>query len=383
MQGTTMNWQGAVVKNRSVSLNAKALALAALVSISAGGFALAADLPTKAAPTPTPKASPFFFVNDTSVSFTWFPSATDPGVAGSAGSVLGGVVGTHSLLDRYDFSIDHFDVWEYGTNLIHLDYNMYSDNDPILGVPHAQGDNEFDGFFRSTLGLNELTHSKAFSNPLFTDLGIEFGGFVDIQSNYLSANTKQYDIGVNINLNLPGTVLLGVLAQKEYAHNNFDNCGNVSFGVASNGACNAGFGGPYNGDRYFHWTPKLELFVSEPLKFLPWPVTFIDVTNVTFPKGTGISSGNTNALAFPLTAAGVAAQLANEETKVEVFQDARLTLDASKVFWSKPGIWDTYIGYRYWYNKFGTDHNAPLFSQIAPSTSIESSAYIGTTYHFK
>ncbi len=42
-----------------------------------------------------------------------------------------------------------------------------------------------------------------------------------------------------------------------------------------------------------------------------------------------------------------------------------------------------YVGYRYWYNKFGTDHNAVVFSQFAPGTSIESTAYIGTTFHFK
>ena len=73
----------------------------------------------------------------------------------------------------------------------------------------------------------------------------------------------------------------------------------------------------------------------------------------------------------------------NNETKTEVFEDARLTLDASKVFWAKPGIWDAYVGYRYWYNKFGTNHNAALFAPCAPGTSIESTAYVGTTYHFK
>jgi hypothetical protein len=67
----------------------------------------------------------------------------------------------------------------------------------------------------------------------------------------------------------------------------------------------------------------------------------------------------------------------------EVFEDNRLVLDASKLAWGKAGIWDLYVGYRYWYNKFGTDHNAPLFASIAPGTSVESTAYVGTTYHFK
>jgi hypothetical protein len=360
---------------------AKAVAFAAFVTAAAGASAYAADLPMKSPPPPKPV--PFFFVNDTSVSFTYFPSATDPGVAGNSGTVAGGTPGQKNILNRYDFSLDHFDVWEYGTNLIHLDYNMYSDSDPVLGMNGAQGSREFDGFFRSTFGLNELTHSKMFSSFLFTDVGIEVGAFADIQDNYLSAQTNQYDVGLNFNLNLPGTVLVAILAQKEYAHNSFDACSVF----AALGPCNPGTGGPYDGDRYFKWTPKIETFISEPLKFLPdtLPVTFINIADVTFPKGTGISNSNTAALVGSGVGPTFAAQLANEETKTELFEDARLSLDTSKVFWGKPGIWDTYVGYRYWYNKFGTDHNAPLFTAPlgAPATSIESSVYVGTTYHFK
>ena len=54
------------------------------------------------------------------------------------------------------------------------------------------------------------------------------------------------------------------------------------------------------------------------------------------------------------------------ETKTEVFEDTRLSLDASKVFWGKPGIWDIYGGYRYWYNKFGTNHSDWLFATLRP-----------------
>jgi hypothetical protein len=34
-------------------------------------------------------------------------------------------------------------------------------------------------------------------------------------------------------------------------------------------------------------------------------------------------------------------------------------------------------------NKFGTNQNAALFSVAAPGTSVESTVYLGTTYHFK
>lgn len=373
-----MKRQGAIVKTNSLKSTAKAFAFAALVAAAAGGSAYAADLPMKSPPPPKPV--PFFFVNDTSVSFTWFPNATDPGVPGSTGSVVGGVAGQTNTIARYAFSMDHFDVWEYGTNLIHLDYNMYGNQDPVQGQALAQGVDEFDGFFRSTLGFNELTHSKMFSNFLFTDVGLELGGFADVETNFLAADTKQYDIGLNFNLNLPGTVLVSFMMQKEYAHNNFDSCNDFS---TLAGSC-PGTVTVFSGDRYFKWAPHIETFISEPLKFLPdsLPVTFINVANITFPKGTGVSTANTVALGGP-TAAGQLAQLRNEETKTELFEDARLSLDTSKMFWGKPGIWDTYVGYRYWYNKFGTDHNAPLFSIVAPQTSIESTVYVGTTYHFK
>jgi hypothetical protein len=368
-----MNRQGALVKQKSLILNAKAAVLAAILAASAGGYAHAADMPVKAMPPAKPV--PFFFVNDTSVSFTWFPSATDPGNSGNGRIVGGGTPGLKMTENRYAFSLDHFDVWEYGTNLIHMDYNIYDTADPVQGQPGAQGADEFDGFFRSTFGFNELTHSKMFSNLIFTDVGLELGAFADVETNFLAADTKQYDIGLNFNMNLPGTVLVGILAQKEYAHNNFDACGPGGFGVANNGAC-VPAAPAFDGDRYFKWAPKLETFISEPLKFLPWPVTFINVANITFPKGTGISQANTNAL-------GGGTNILNEETKTELFEDARLSLDAGKLIWGKPGIWDGYVGYRYWYNKFGTDHNAPLFAQIAPDSSVESSVYLGTTYHFK
>ena len=61
----------------------------------------------------------------------------------------------------------------------------------------------------------------------------------------------------------------------------------------------------------------------------------------------------------------------------------------------KSQVWEAYIGDRYWYNKFGTDHSSGLYNIFGcsvpsgigfgctPGTSIESTAYIGTTYHFK
>ncbi len=162
---------------------------------------------------------------------------------------------------------------------------------------------------------------------------------------------------------MPGTVNFSILAYKEWNNNNF-----------------WAIPGEFSGDREFQWIPRLELLISEPLTFLPWPISWRSFTGVNFPKGTGISQSHLNALC-----AGACAgpNPFNAFSKTEVFEDNRLVLDATKLWWGKAGIWDLYVGYRYWYNKFGTDHNAPLFASIAPGTSVESTAYVGTTYHFK
>jgi len=374
------------MSNRGTKRHAKSVALAVALATGTLGSAFAADMPIKAgtgggaAAVPT---IPFFFVNDTSVSFTYFPYSTDPGVSGSSATVPGGVFGEGNRFGRYQGSIDHFDVWQYGTNLIHVEFNQYGNQDPSLGIPGAQGSREFFGFAYSTLGFNELTNSKAFASWFTKDISLLYGGVAGVQDDWLDEHTTQGVAGLQATLNLPGVVNVGVTAYKEFTRNNFDSCyatgtGGPFFGVGYTGACNVG--GPYSGNRNFEWTWKVFTYISEPLSFLPssLPVTWINILNITGPKGTGISTGNLAA------ACGLTVNcLADTETKVEVFEDARLSLDASKVFWGKPGIWDTYVGYRYWYNKFGTDHTAFLFSQVAPGTSIENTAYMGTTYHFK
>jgi hypothetical protein len=369
-----------VIDGTGRSTGAKSVVLAAAVTVAAIGYASAADMPVKAPP-PAP-APPFFIVNDTSISFTYYADATDPGVSGGSGSVPGGNFGQGNTFARYQGSLDHFDVWQYGTNLIHAEFDQYGPQDPNGGVPGAAGSREFFGFAQSTLGWNELTNSKTFSNPITKDISFMFRITGGVQSDYLAEQTTQYAPGLMFDLNLPGVVEVGVTAYKEFTHNSFLACGpGGGYGVEIGGLCAAPFAADtFSGDRDFEWTWKVFTFISEPLTFLPpsLPLTWINILNITGPKGTGFSTANV------VAACGATANcLADTETKVEVFEDTRLSLDTSKVFWGKPGIWDTYVGYRYWYNKFGTDHSAFLFSQVAPGTSIESTAYVGTTYHFK
>jgi len=366
------------MNNKGTKGHAKLVALAAALAAGTVGYAHAADMPAKAVP-----AVPFFFVNDTSVSSTYFFNATDPGVSGGSGVIPGGIAGAGNTMYRAQASIDHFDVWKYGTNLIHAEFNQYGDSDPAQGIPGSWGSREFYGFWEGTLGLNEISGTKAFSTLLTKDVSLMLDLRGGVQNNFLAEETTQIAPGLQFALNLPGVVNVGIAAYKEWSYNTFNACGPPGFGDAQSpaaglggGACALGLG-PFSGDRNFEWAWKLFTFISEPIPGTP--VTFINILNVTGPKGTGISAANCLAIGC----FGAVGGLNNNETKTEVFEDARLSLDASKVFWGKPGIWDTYVGYRYWYNKFGTNHEAALFSVVAPGTSIESTAYVGTTYHFK
>jgi hypothetical protein len=350
----------------STRSNLLTVSAAAVAAFAWAGSAIAADLAVKA-PAPAAPELPFFIVNDNSVSFTWAPSATDPGV----GSVT---TGTNAAFNKYTGEFTHFDAWQYGTNLLDLNYIKSDRNNPVGDHTGSTGAVEYFALWRSTLGLNQLTHSKMFSNFLFKNVEAEVGGNFNTENDGVSPTLQAYVFGPKFELNLPGRVELAVLAYKEYNHNSYMGSG------APNGPPVPGF----SGDRDFKWAPRLELDVAEPLPFVPWPVTFINHTAVTFPKGTGISEANLAAICAVGQGFGCAqSNAAAAFSKTEVRTDSRLSLDASKLWFNKPGIWDMYVGYRYWYNKFGTDHNSLLFSVGSPGSSIESTAYLGMTYHFK
>jgi hypothetical protein len=387
---------GDVMRQNNFLSKAKATLLGAAIAVSLGGLAHAADMPTKAPALPPPKPVPFFFVNDTSVSFTWYFASTDPGVAGGSNIVPGGNGGTGNTFWRGQGSLDHFNIWEYGSTLIHLEVDQYSSKDPIQGQPGSAGSREFYGFAQETLSWNALSHTKTFQTLFTNDIGWLFRITAGTENNFLAEETTQYDLGVNVDFALPkilgSSMQVGIAAHKEFTHNEFDACGPGGFGVASGGASGSCVGpGAFSGNRDFAWTWRLIEFNAVPLGGLlgEWaePARIVNVFSLIGPKGTGISQANCLALGC----FGALGAFNNNETKTEIFEDVRLSVDTSKIFWGKPGIWDTYVGYRYWANKFGTNRNACLFAGCtafggpagAPGTSVESTAYVGTTYHFK
>jgi hypothetical protein len=96
------------------------LALAAILAAAAAGSAGAADLPAKAAPKKVVE-TPYFLVNENSVSYHYEFTATNPG-AGQTPKHVG--------------TFSHFDVWAYGTNFFNLDWlKATSTNTPSNPCP--------------------------------------------------------------------------------------------------------------------------------------------------------------------------------------------------------------------------------------------------------
>ena len=151
-------------------------------------------------------AAPFFLVNDNSVSFTYFPGSTDPGIYGA------------TYNPRYQFDLTHFDVNRWGTNFIDFNFQQYGKKDPVVSMYGAYGSQEADALVRNTLSGNAFLGKGFFSNYVTKDISLAYGGLFVVVDNLLAPQTHQYDIGVQFSLNLPGTVNFSVYAQKETHH---------------------------------------------------------------------------------------------------------------------------------------------------------------------
>jgi hypothetical protein len=134
---------------------------------------LVQPMPTKAPKEPPP----LFIVNDNIVGYYYVPTATNPGAGQTPKHVA---------------FFSHFDVWTYGTNYFNVEYlKATNGRAPPFGTPAAPCDQngpldppgsqrcpgytEIYGFFRSTLGWNQLSGTKAFAIGPLTNIEFAFG----------------------------------------------------------------------------------------------------------------------------------------------------------------------------------------------------------------
>src|SRR5882757_2494497 len=179
---------------RSKAIAAAALSLAILAPAS---FARAADMPVKAV---KPIVDvPFFFVIDDRVTFSYIPTAAQPGMFTVNPN---GTINSKTAKQVYSFT--HFDAWAYGTNFFTISLFKSDHNDPAAPCTNAgqitdplngfltvgancAGASEIYGLFRSTFGFNEIFNTKVFSIGPLHNVSLEVGMDANTENRYFGA----------------------------------------------------------------------------------------------------------------------------------------------------------------------------------------------------
>ena len=144
----------------------------------------------------TPELPPVFTVNNNIVGYYYLPTATNPGAGQTPKNAL---------------SFSHFDVWNYGTNFVNVEWlKATNGRAPPFGTPAAPCDQhgpldppgssrcpgymDIYGFFRSTFGWNQIFNTKAFSVGPLTNVEFIVGGDFNTD-NTTEASAKRAILG--------------------------------------------------------------------------------------------------------------------------------------------------------------------------------------------
>lgn len=331
------------MRDRGITMSAKSIMLAAVFATAAAGLGHAADLPKKAPP-PAAPPTPFFLVNENSLTYSYAFTATNPGAGTTPKSVV---------------TFSHFDVWQYGTNFFNIEWlkahngaNPYPaanpgtpaapcDTFPPTVVSTCPGYSEIYGFIRSTLGWNQLTKSKMFSVGPLTNISFVGGVDVNVDNTTLGSAKRSIQGGLQFDVALPykGSIQASINAYKEWQHDGFASA--FPFQAFPNPS----------GNVDFDTTWAVEVLYVQPLTFMPSniPLTFSSFLLIHGPKGCGEPCGTAN----PATSGPGLTRT------TEYLTQQKLTLDVGAMLGNKPGMFSVFGAYRWWKNKFGIDPNQP------------------------
>jgi hypothetical protein len=329
--------------------------LAAAFAAATVGYAHAADMPVKVTKPPPPP--PLFFVNENSLSYSYQFTATNPGAGKTGKNVL---------------NYTHFDVWQYGTNFLTIDYLKAVNGNPAFpfgsGTPSSpcdgstqftfpascSGYTEIYGLFRSTFGWNQISNSKMFAVGPLTNIEFEVGADGNLDNTSLASTKRDVVAGVQFDFMAPykGFLNVSVMAYKEWQHDGFA----------------ALFGGPVNpgGQVSFDPTWDVEIVYNQPLGFLPpsIPLTFSELVFIHGPKGCGEPCS------------------VGLKRTTEYFTQEKLSLDVGQMVSGKPNLFSVWGAYRWWDNKFGIDPNQTFGGFPKVPYTTESTWIAGATVTF-
>jgi hypothetical protein len=253
-------------------------------------------------------------------------------------------------------SLTHFDEWRYGTNFVNIDFLLSDSRDPQYpwggpgfllpadGSGIGSGALEVFGTYRGTLSFNKLTGTETFHVGPLRDLSLYVGGDANTKNTAFDPRQRDIVAGLQLAFDVPGFFNVAAAFYKEWNHN-----GLVPL-----------LGNPPGTSEYvsFKGTATIEMQYMQPLAFTGLPLRVSGFSLLILPKGTD----------------GFGVQ-----TLAEFETDNRLTLDFGKLVAERPNLFDAFVGYRLWVNKFG---NTPYPANAAPLPgTTESTFYVGVAWH--
>jgi hypothetical protein len=263
-----------------------------------------------------------FTFSDTLISTEWGPSYKEPGIVGP--------------INKNIISFTHADGYKYGTNFFNIDALKSDGHDPANGG--SGGAMEVYAVYRHTLSGNAVTGSKAFSLGPLGDIGLEFGFDVNTKNTTFAPNKRLLVIGPQFQFDLPGKGFLSIslVAAEEWGHTGLT------------------FSPTIQHDIQFDTYLLMENAWALPFTLIGVDWNFKGFMNVATPKGKDFFGA---------------------DTKTEVLVHPKLMADVGKLIGIDRHIIEAGVGWQYWYNKFGNNHETT-------SGAIESTPFLELSYRF-
>lgn len=264
---------------------------------------------------------------DDELSYTYQPESKNP--ADQKG------IPTHT------FTFTHVDGWTYGTNFINISGTKWGDEDKVNSAGSFNGDGEgAQSVFavgRFAFSGSKIFNTKDLSYGPLTDISLDTGGNWGTHDNTFASETRAFVIGPQFSFDLPakGFANFAVHYYKEWNHD--------GFAVGS------------KQDESFDGTYNLELGFSQPIPFFDIPgFAFKGFYSLIGPKG---YDGE------------------GHKTSAETYVHVKLVADAGAILFHVPKKLEAGIGFEYWENIFGDDHDIQ-------TGNVEHTPFFTVTYKF-
>jgi hypothetical protein len=270
-----------------------------------------------------PARAQIFQFSDTSLGFRYGDNFREPGYADSKNP--------HGIdINKDIISITHVDGWEYGTNFLNVDILKSFSRNPR--ADSTEGAIEVYAVYRADFSPNSIFKTDLFTFGPVRDVTLELGTDLNTKNDPFGSQKKLLVLGPNFHFDVPGFLNIAFLYGHEWNRNSIAHT-----------------------DDNFNPQLIISAVYSFPLDFIHFaPLRFDGFTNINSPKGIN---------GF------------QQKTDWEVLSQNRLVLDFGQVALNKPKFLDVFIGFEYWLNKFGNNHN------LVPG-SLAYTPFIGTAVHF-